>query len=287
MSMGGGWLLEADIESFFDSVDRTHMQAILRQRVRDGVLLRLIGKWLRAGVMEEGVVYHPDTGTPQGGVISPLLANIFLHTVLDVWFEQDVRPRLRGHAFLIRFADDVVMLFEHEEDARRVFDVLPKRLGKYGLRLHPDKTRIVPFRKPRRDDSSPRSGTFDLLGFTHFWGRSRKGNWTIKRKTMRSRFSRALRRISIWLRDHRHDPIAEQHKILCRKLKGHDAYYGITPNYRALARLRYWVERAWQRWLSTRSRHGSITWVRMHEILERFPLPRPRLVQPVSRVAKP
>jgi group II intron reverse transcriptase/maturase len=289
MAMGGGWLLEIDIESFFDSVDRKRLQQMLRQRVRDGVLLRLIGKWLNAGVMEEGCVYHPETGTPQGGVVSPLLANVFLHEVLDVWWTEQVKPRLRGDAFLVRYADDAVMLFERKEDARRVLDVLPKRFDRYGLRLHPEKTRVVPFRRPE-DGRIPRSrpGTFDLLGFTHYWGRSRKGNWVVKRKTARTRFSRALRQLDKWLRAHRHWPIREQHEALNRKLRGHDAYYGITPNYRALVRLRHQVERRWRKWLSTRSRRGRLSWERMETLLRVFPLQRPCIVRPaLPRAANP
>jgi len=163
MRMGGGWLLELDFESFFDTVDKKQLQQMLRQRVRDGVLLRLIGKWLNAGVMEEGCVYYPDAGTPQGGVISPLLANVYLHNVLDVWFERKVKPRLKGRAFLIRYADDAVMLFEQEQDARRVLDVLPKRCGRYGLRLHPEKTKLVPFERPAaKGPQGPKPGTFEV-----------------------------------------------------------------------------------------------------------------------------
>ena len=286
MKIGGGWLLEADIESFFDSVDRKQLQQVLRQRVRDGVLLRLIGKWMRAGVMEQGYVYHPETGTPQGGVISPLLANIFLHEVLDTWFEQQVKPRLRGGAFLFRYADDVTVLFENEDDARRVLAVLPKRFGKYGLRLHPDKTRLVPFQRPKAQ--GPRPGTFDFLGFTHFWGPSRKGNWVVKRKTARSRFARTLRRLNQWCRENMHKPIKQQHAALVRKLRGHDAYFGITPNYGALHSLRFWTERIWRRWLSRRSRDGRLSWEQMRRILATFPLPKPRIVHPaLPRAAKP
>ena len=148
MAIGGGWVLEADIEKFFDSVDHARLREVLSQRVRDGVLTRLIGKWLKAGVMEEGMVRHPEAGTPQGGVISPLLANVYLHEVLDVWWERDVRPRLRGRTALVRYADDFVMVFETEEDAHRVAEVLPKRFERYGLRLHPEKTRLVRFTRP-------------------------------------------------------------------------------------------------------------------------------------------
>jgi len=287
MKMKGCWLLEADIESFFDSVDRKQLRDVLRQRVRDGVLLRLIGKWMRAGVMEQGRVYRPETGTPQGGVISPLLANIFLHEVLDTWFEQQVRPRLRGRAVLFRYADDVTMLFEDENDARRVLAVLPKRFGRYGLRLHPEKTRLVAFHRPRTK-GGPRPGTFDFLGFTHFWGRSRKRNWVVKRKTASSRFTRTLRHINRWCREHMHEPVKQQYAALCRKLRGHDAYYGVTPNYDALQSLRHWTERIWRKWLSRRSRDGRLSWEKMRKLLRVFPLPRPRIVHSaLPRAAKP
>src|SRR6188768_243351 len=216
MALGGGWVLEADIEGFFDSVDHAKLRGILSQRVSDGVLTRLVGKWLRAGVMEEGKVRHPETGTPQGGVISPILANIYLHEVLDVWWERDVRPRMSSRTALVRYADDFVMVFETEEDARRVAEVLPKRFEKYGLRLHPEKTRLVRFEKPTSPPPPPGGGgsvptSFDLLGFTHYWGKSLKGNWVVKRKTAKDRFKRALRRISMWCRKYRHTPIDAQH----------------------------------------------------------------------------
>ena len=187
MEVRGGWVLEIDIRKFFDALDHRHLHAILRRRVRDGVLLRLIGKWLKAGVLEDGCVTHPESGSPQGGVISPILANAYLHEVLDTWFEQTVKPRLKGRASLIRYADDAVLVFEVEGDARRVLDVLPKRFGKYGLTLHPEKTRLVPFQgRPPGSPPGPRDerpGTFDFLGFTHYWGRTLKGNWAVKRKT--------------------------------------------------------------------------------------------------------
>jgi RNA-directed DNA polymerase len=187
MEMNGGWVLEADIEKFFDSVDRAQLQEILRRRVRDGVLHRLIGKWLNAGVTEEGRVYRPDAGTPQGGVISPLLANIYLHEVLDEWFARQVKSRLRGRAHLVRYADDFVIAFEREEDARRVMDVLPKRFGKYGLRLYPEKTQLVRFNRPRHNaptrDDAAEPESFDLLGFTHYWRRrGRATGWCIARR---------------------------------------------------------------------------------------------------------
>lgn len=291
MKMGGGWVLEADIEKFFDSVERNKLREVLSQRVCDGVLIRLIGKWMRAGVMEEGVIRHPETGTPQGGVISPILANIYLHEVLDTWWERDVRPRLRGRAALVRYADDFVMVFETEEDARKVAEVLPKRFEKYGLRLHPTKTRLIRFEP---SDGPPPSGgdphepaSFDLLGFTHFWGKSRKGNWVMKRKTAKDRFSRTLHRISVWCRVNRHMPIKQQHAALVRKLRGHDAYYGITGNAYALVAMRQWVRRIWQKWLNRRSWKAKMTWARMNRLLTVFPFPPARVVHSIYRTANP
>jgi RNA-directed DNA polymerase len=284
MKMGGGWVLEADIEDFFGSVNRAQLQDILRQRVRDGVLLRLIGKWLNAGVMEEGRLYRPESGTPQGGVISPMLANIYLHEVLDVWFHRDVTPRLRGKAFLVRYADDFVIAFEHEEDARRVQQVLVKRFAKYGLCLHPEKTRLLRFPRPKGngsgDDKSDNPDSFDLLGFTLFWAQSRKGTWVVKLKTAKTRLKRAVQRFNAWCKHGRHLPIGEQQRQLALKLRGHDAYYGVTFNYAALERLRRMVVRIWLKWLRRRSHAGRRrNWDWMNKVVLKFhPLPRPRIV---------
>src|SRR5262245_55740125 len=181
-AMAGGWVLEIDIQGFFDTLDHAHLRSFLDRRVRDGVVRRTIGKWLNAGVLEAGELYHPEEGTPQGGVISPLLANVYLHEVLDVWFEAEVKPRLDGRALLIRYADDAVLVFSSERDARRVYEVIGKRFAKYGLTLHPDKTRLVPFQKPQPPThGGTRPKTFDLLGFTHHWGKSRRGDLVVKR----------------------------------------------------------------------------------------------------------
>src|SRR4029077_7187459 len=180
MGLGGCWLVEVDIRKFFDTLDHAQLRSLLRQRVRDGVLLRLIDKWLSAGVLDDGDISYPEAGAPQGGVISPLAANVYLHYVLDVWFAQEVKPRLKGRAFLVRYADDFVMGFACEADARRVLGVLPQRFGKYGLTIHPETTRLVPFprppSRPLRAGSAvpPQVGSFDFLGFTHFWSRSKK-----------------------------------------------------------------------------------------------------------------
>jgi RNA-directed DNA polymerase len=288
MGMGGGWVVEVDIRKFFDTLDHAHLRELLRRRIRDGVLLRLIGKWLKAGVLEGGNVSLPSAGTPQGGVISPLLANVYLHYVLDVWFEREVKPRLWGRAFLIRYADDFVIGFACEEDARRVLEVLPKRFGKYGLTLHPDKTRLVAFRPPPASsqagpDGGCSAGTFDLLGFTHYWGRSLKGTWVVKRRTAASRLRQAIRRVAQWCRHNRHRPIPEQHRALRQKLHGHFAYYGITGNVEGLRRFRDAVQRAWRKWLSRRSWCGGISWSAFTQLLRRHPLPAARVVHSVCR----
>ncbi|MFO0547490.1 MAG: group II intron reverse transcriptase/maturase [Polyangiaceae bacterium] len=283
MRMGGGWVLEVDIKQFFDTLDHGHLREALRRRVRDGVLLRLVGKWLNAGVLEGLELSRPAVGTPQGGVISPLLANIYLHVVLDEWFAKIVVPRLRGSAHLVRYADDFVMVFERQDDARKVFEVLPKRFAKYGLELHPEKTRLLEFTRPDRGNGGEGGRTFDLLGFSHGWGLSRKGKWTLKRKTAKDRLSRALRRIKEWCRMHRHDPVGVQQRDLERKLNGHYAYYGITPNFDAIKRFQHEVKAIWKKWLSRRSNSRRFTWETMEKLLERYPLPKPRIVHRYAR----
>ena len=282
MDMGGGWIIDLDIRKFFDTLDQNHLREILKRRVRDGVLLRLIGKWLNAGVLEDGGVSYPERGTPQGGVISPILSNIYLHDVLDRWFANEVKPRLKGKAFLIRFADDAVLVFAQKNDAERVMEVLPKRFDKYGLTVHPEKTRLIWFGKPQKREEGtpepPRWERFNFLGFTHHWGRSRKWVWVVKRKTESGRFTRALKRITEWCRRNRHRPLGEQQRILAQKLNGHYAYYGITGNSKCLASFLYQVTRIWRKWLMRRSRGQYISWERFLRMLQRYPLPTARIV---------
>jgi len=225
-------------------------------------------------------------------VISPLLSNIYLHEVLDQWFAKDVKPRLKGGAFMIRFADDAVLCFEREEDARRVMSVLPKRLARFGLRLHPDKTRLVRFKRPPAGPRGPWSGkkpgTFDMLGFTHYWGRSRRGYWVVMRRTAPERMSRALRKITRWCRWARHMPVKKQHSILVSKLRGHYNYYGITGNGKAIASFFYFVKRIWRKWLDRRSQRARMKWKRFNRLLQRYPLPPPVVVHSIyKRSANP
>ena len=278
-----GWILDADVSGFFDSLDHSWLRKIMKQRVNDGGMLRLIGKWLNAGVVEEGVLTYPDKGTPQGGVISPMLSNIFLHHVLDDWFVKDVKPRMKGRCFLIRFADDFIMGFELEEDARRVMDVLPKRFNRFGLSIHPKKTALIEFRKPNSKDSKGNgNGTFDFLGFTHYWAKSHRGYWVIKRKTKRKAVKRFLRSLWLWLKINRHLPLEEQYEMLCLKLRGHYQYYGVRNNAKAINNIGYKAKRFWRYWLSRRSHKGHVNWDKfLDSILNKYVLPRPGIVHSI------
>jgi group II intron reverse transcriptase/maturase len=290
MNQGIEWIVEVDIRKYFDTLKKTWLRKFLDRRVRDGVIRRLIDKWLKAGVWEKGQLSYPEDGTPQGGVISPLLSNIYLHEVLDCWFVQEVLPRLKGYAFLVRFADDFIIGFQNKEDAEKIYRVLFKRFDKYGLSLHPEKTRVVPFGRPKatRDGQTngPKPETFDYLGFTHYWGKSRNGRWVIRRKTMRKRFTRGLKAISQWCREHRHEPMLEQVAVLGRKLKGHFGYYGITGNFPALNRFRWEVIKVWRKWLARRGDPKGMSWERMHKLLDFFYLPEARVVHSIF-AAKP
>jgi RNA-directed DNA polymerase len=275
------WVLEVDLRKFFDTVDHRQMRELLSRRVQDGVINRLIAKWLKAGVWEKGTVSYPEQGTPQGGVISPMLSNIYLHEVLDKWYVEKVQPACRGRSFMVRFADDFVMGFETLEDAQKVLRVIAKRFARYGLKINADKTRMVRFGRPPRKGSTKQEdkpGTFDFLGFSLHWGKSRQGNFVVKRKTARGRFTRAVRAIKEWGWKNRHLPLREQHRKLNEKLRGHDAYYGVTGNGRMLQRLRWEVVKLWRKWLMRRNRGDDLSWERFEALLRAFPLTPARII---------
>jgi len=272
------WVLEVDIRKYFDTISHRELRAVLDQRVTDGVIRRMIDKWLNAGVLEEGRLHFATAGTPQGGVISPILSNIFLHHVLDLWFAREVRARLSGKASLVRFADDFVMTFEAHHDAQRVLEVLGKRFGRFGLTLHPTKTRFIDFRPQRRGGTPDGKPTFDFLGFTHTWVKSRKGNDVVRQTTAKGRLARALTAIADWCRNNRHRPMREQHGRLSMALTGHYAYYGITGNIWQLRRYRQQIAKTWHRWLERRTRGTRLTWASFNAFLARHPLPRARIV---------
>jgi len=265
----------------FDTLEHSHLRALVGHRIRDGVVRRLIGKWLKAGVMEDGNISYPESGSPQGGCISPILANVYLHYVLDMWFEETVKPHLPGSAKLVRFADDFVIVFSNRKAALQVTEMLYERFAEYGLSVHPDKTRLVDFRHPshsgRKRDGHLKPDTFDLLGFTHYWGKSRKGNWTVKKKTMSGRLTRAVRSIYQWCRVYRHRSVREQWKKLCQKIRGHYAYYGVTGNGRMLNNFRHEVRRVWRKWLNRRNCERKMTWAKFGRLEKRYPLPLPKI----------
>jgi RNA-directed DNA polymerase len=275
------YVIDADIKGYFDSVVHANLMDFLRRRIADGSLLRLVSKWLHAGVLEDGRLLVNDVGTPQGAIISPLLANVYLHYVLDEWWVKEVLPRMRGHAILVRYADDFVMGFALEEDAIRVRRVLGKRLARYGLELHESKTRLLPY-NAKEAAKAERSGsakpTFNFLGFTHYFGRSFKGNLGSRVRTMAKRLTRALKAVTNWCRAHRHRPVPEQQVTLARKLQGHYNYYGRAMNYHGLYRFYRGVKWTWFKWLRRRGGRKRFTLAHFVALLRKHPLPHPRII---------
>ena len=280
MTKGQRWVLDVDVSKYFDTIDHGHLRRFLDRRVVDGVVRRLIDKWLAAGVLDGEQLSRSPEGTPQGGVISPLIANVYLHYVLDEWFHESVVPLMKERVTLVRYADDFVLGFEDFLDSQRVLRVLGKRFGRFGLALHPTKTRLVDFRFRRPQGVHPKAtGTsFDFLGFTHVWGKSQRGKPVIFQHTAKDRYRRTLRAFSVFCRRVRHDPLPEQHAALSRRLLGHYAYFGITGNARRIRWLHHEVERIWMKWLTRRTRGLGRTWDRLARVRRDFALPQPRIV---------
>ena len=282
MERGGRWVLDVDVRKYFASIGYVKLREFLARRVTDGVVRRLIDKWLKAGVLEDGQLFYPDAGTPEGGVVSPILANVFLHYVLDEWFAEQVQPRVRGPSTLVRYCDDFVMLLASRDDAERVLAVLGKRLGKYGLQMHPDKTRLVDFRyrgpHHHTSDASTLATSFSFLGFVHVWGRSRKGRVVVRQLTAKDRFARTLKAFTAQCRAMRHRPLPDQHRRLTQMLRGHYAYFGISGNCDRLCDLLYHVRCCWRKWLSRRSDRRNLPWAAFAGIETRFPLPTPVII---------
>jgi RNA-directed DNA polymerase len=281
------WILEFDVVSFFDSVRRPQLMEMLQERVADGSLLRLIGKCLHVGVLDGGGFSEPSEGTVQGSTLSPLLGNVYLHTVLDLWFAEEVRPRLRGRATFVRYADDGIFGFERQDDAERVMAVLGRRMERFGLTLHPQKTRLLDFRRPSRSRGEGRGpNTFDFLGFCWYWRRTRRGNWMVACKTRRARLGRAIQRVYEWCRENRHLPVRQQHEALTRRVRGHINYFGVNGNSPSLRRLVHQVKRSWFKWLNRRSQRARLTWERFEDLLGDFPLPKARIVVSIWKMKR-
>jgi RNA-directed DNA polymerase len=256
-------------------------------RIGDASILRLIGKWIHVGAIDQGRLLVTENGIGHGQVISPLLANIYLHHVLDLWFEEEVKPRLRGEAHEIRYADDGVLCFQYREDAERVLKVLIQRFAKYGLTLHPEKTRLVEFGREaaqnRARQGKGKPETFDFLGFTHICTRSRRGLFAIHLRTMRKRFRRSLKAVSSWCEEHLHDAVGDQCVELNLKLRGHYQYYGRSSNFPAIGRFYRVVKRIWLKWLNRRTRGHLLGWDAFERLLGRHPLLLPRITRPWVR----
>jgi group II intron reverse transcriptase/maturase len=274
------WIVDADVSGFFDTLAWSHLRAFMQQRVNDGGILRLIGKWLHVGGLEAGALRSPDKGTPQGGVISPMVSNVFLHRVLDEWFVTEGQPRMKGRCFLTRFADDFIIGCELEADARRVMAVLPKRFNRFRLTMHPEQPAFIACKQPpSREPSARGTGSFDLLGFTHYWAKTRRGYGVIKRKTVGKRLRRFMRAIWTWWRENRQAPRQAQYQTLGLKLRGYYQYYGIRGHFKMLEGVYEHTERAWRSWLSSRSHKGHIRWQQFVESVHRqLPLPKPRIM---------
>jgi RNA-directed DNA polymerase len=268
-------IVEADIKGYFDNMDHERLVEMLEERIDDRALIRLIKKWLKAGILDtDGKVIHPVTGTPQGGIVSPILANVYLHYVLDLWFHQVVKKHCRGEAWLIRYADDFVCAFQYQEDAERVYRVLGKRLGKFGLEVAAEKTRVIPF---HRDPPSGKTG-FDFLGFEFYWGKDRGGRPHLKRRTSRKKLRASLNRFAAWCRENRNLRLMTLFRRLNAKLRGYFNYYGVVGNYASLNQFFWQAMRILFKWLNRRSQRRSFNWQGFQELLKHFRVEQPRIV---------
>lgn len=274
VSFGGmRYIIDADIQNYFGSINHGQLRDFLDQRVKDGKMRKMLDKWLKAGILEDETLKYPKEGTPQGGLVSPLLSNIYLHYVLDEWFSEVIQPRLKGRSFIVRYADDFVLGFERAEDANRVIEVLFKRFDKYFLRLHPEKTRMIDLNNPEKGNRG-----FDFLGFTHYMGKSRKGKPVLKRKTSKKKYSEALNKMGEWLKRNRHDKIRAIIRDLNVKLRGYYNYYGITFNSRRLSSYYHQVKRLLHKWLNRRGGKPSWQWERFTKLVNHWcPLLKPKI----------
>lgn len=274
VSFGGmRYIIDADLQDYFGSIDHGLLREFLDRRVKDGVVRKMIDKWLKAGILEDKQLTYPKEGTPQGGVLSPLLSNIYLHYVLDEWFCEVIQPLLRGKSFMVRYADDFVLGFEHADDAKRVMAVLPKRFSKYKLHLHPGKTKVIDLNRTIRGARS-----YDFLGFTHYMGKTQQGKLVLKRKTSRKKLTMAIRKTADWIKGNRHKKMKELIHGVNLKLRGHYAYYGVTFNTRSLSLYYRQVERLLHKWLNRRGGKSNWPWERYVQLTRDWiPLVKPKI----------
>jgi RNA-directed DNA polymerase len=268
------WVLDADLQSFFDTLKHEWLVKFLEHRIADRRVIRLIQKWLNAGVLEDGKRITSEIGTVQGGSISPLLANIYLHYVMDLWIEQWRKTEAKGDVIVVRFADDFVAGFQHRKEAEQLLEQLEERFSKFGLKLHPEKTRLIEFGRFAAQDRQSRGEgkpeTFNFLGFTHHCGIDQRGKFTVVRKTMRQRMLKKLKAVNLELRRRMHQPVDEQGRYIRALIRGHLNYYGVPLNSRAIRAFRTVVIRLWKKWLSRRSQRGHVAWDRMQRYIDRW-----------------
>ena len=280
---GKRYIIDADMQNYFGSIDHQCLREFLDLRIKDGVIRKMIDKWLKAGIFEKGSVSYPKEGTPQGGSISPILSNIFLHYVLDEWFIKQIQPLLKSGSFIIRYADDFLLGFTNKEDAERVMKVLPKRLEKFGLTLHPEKTKLIEL----DDNKDKESETFDFLGFTHYVSKSRKGNIVLKRKTSSKKYRASLKRMYEWIRDNRHEKVGDLLSDINQKLRGHYEYYGITFNSRMISTYFLETKRMLFYWLNRRGDKYTMNWEKFGKLITKWiPLEAPKIYHSYQ-IAKP
>lgn len=268
------WIIDADIQSCFDKFSHQTLRVLLSKRVKDKSILRLINQWLKAGVVDGKSMHRNTEGTPQGNIISPLLSNIYLHYVLDEWINKTVRPLLKGDCFIIRYADDFVLGFEYQQEAVKVMETLPKRMNKYSLTIHPEKSKLFEFVPTNKS----KDRTLEFLGFTHYWTKSQQGKTVIKRKTSKKGLRKSIKNLTDSCRYNRHERLKMQYQLLCSKLRGLYQYYGIRGNYKSLAIMYEKAQLLWYKWLNRRSQHNSYTMEGYKVLLKHFTLPKPKIV---------
>ena len=271
---GMRYIIDADLKDYFGSINHGILRELIARRVNDGVIKRMLNKWLKAGILENGQIYYPEEGTPQGGLISPMLSNIYLHYVLDEWFSEQIQPLLKGKSFIVRYADDFILGFTDKQDAMRVLNVLPKRFDKYKLTLHPEKTKLIDL----KCETGKGDRSFDFLGFTHYIGKSRKGRLILMCKTSSKKLTKAINQTEDWIKHNRHKRLKELTAELNAKLRGHYAYYGITFNSKGITSFYEQIRRRLQKWLNRRGGKHKWEWEKFNTLItEWYPLEKPRI----------
>ena len=281
------WIYEVDLKNYFGSLDHQQVLDFVKHRVEDPRILTLIRRWLKAGVMEEGEYQSTESGTPQGGPISVLISNIYLHYTLDLWVEKVVKPRMKGEMYLVRYIDDFVVCFQYHSDAIRFQEVLEKRLTKFSLEIQPSKTRLIEFGRfaeERRKSRGKRVDTFYFLGLTWYCSKTRNGKFKVGMKTEKERLRRSHSKMTLLLKKIRHHELLEQKEAINRVLSGHYRYYGIAGNFKALSNVYFKTIKTWRKTLSSRSQKGNLRWDKFKKILESFPLQKPRIYIPYTRI---